>query len=475
MRGGAIRVGGFIAGTLVSILSAALLFRHLGLKETGRYVLALSLVAIVGSLSDLGLTAVGVRELSRLPAEERWPLARDLLGLRLTLTLLGSVIVIAIAWIAYSSTLAEGVALACAGLALQATQDNFALPLVVNLRLGWVSALELARQLLTVLCTVVLVLVGATLLPFLGMSIPIGVVVLVATVALIRGVRSLAPSFSWTRWRRFMGAMLPYSAATAASALYFRASILLVSALASETQFSYFSATFRIIEVLTLVPALLASSAFPIFARAAHDDHDRLAYAVGKVFDVSVIVGAWVAVSTAVGAPLAIAIVGGPKFAGAAPVLAIQGVGLGAMFVSLVWAYALLSLGLYRAILTISVSALLLNLALVAPLVLLDGARGAAIGTGAAEIVVGIAQCAAAVRANPQLRPKLAVLPRVALAAALGLIPLAFGGVPTIARVCISTVLFGACALLTGAFPAELRQLIPLVRVQDRAAPGGGT
>ncbi len=143
-----------------------------------------------------------------------------------------------------------------------------------------------------------------------------------------------------------MGAMLPYSAATAASALYFRASILLVSALASETQFSYFSATFRIIEVLTLVPALLASSAFPIFARAAHDDHDRLAYAVGKVFDVSVIVGAWVAVSTAVGAPLAIAIVGGPKFAGAAPVLAIQGVGLGAMFVSLVWAYALLSLGL---------------------------------------------------------------------------------------------------------------------------------
>ncbi len=100
-------------------------------------------------------------------------------------------------------------------------------------------------------------------------------------------------------------------------------------------------------------------------------------------------------------------------------------------------------------------------MALVAPLVLLDGARGAAIGTGAAEIVVGIAQCAAAVRANPQLRPKLAVLPRVALAAALGLIPLAFGGVPTIARVCISTVLFGAVVPVTHAYPPELIERIP--------------
>jgi O-antigen/teichoic acid export membrane protein len=474
VRGGAVRVGGFILATLVSILSAALLFRHLGLRETAQYVLALSLVAIVGSLSDLGLTAVGVRELSRLPPEERWPLARDLLGLRITLTVLGSVIVTLLAWVAYSATLADGVALACVGLLLQATQDNFALPLVVDLRLAWVSALEVTRQLLTTASTIALVLLGATLVPFLAISIPVGIVVLIATVVLVRGVRSLVPTFSWRRWRRFMGAMLPYSAATAASALYFRVSILLVSALSSEKQFSYFSATFRIIEVLTLVPALLASSAFPIFARAARDDHERLSYAIGKVFDVSLIVGAWVAVSTAVGAPLAIAIVGGPKFAAAAPVLAIQGVGLGAMFVSLVWAYALLSLGLYRAILTISVSALLVNVLLVTPLVLVDGARGAAIGTGVAEILVGIAQCVAVVRANPQLRPALAVLPRVAVAAALGLAPLALSGVPTIARLCISTVVFGSFLLVTRAFPPELLDLIPGAGAR-RAAAGGGT
>ena len=50
------RVGGYIVGSLVSVVSAALLFRHLGKVDTGHYVTAVSLVAIVGAVSDLGLT-----------------------------------------------------------------------------------------------------------------------------------------------------------------------------------------------------------------------------------------------------------------------------------------------------------------------------------------------------------------------------------------------------------------------------------
>jgi O-antigen/teichoic acid export membrane protein len=472
VRGGALRVGGYILGALVSVLSAAFLFRHLGVKTTGRYVNALSLVAIVTAFSDLGLTSVGVRELSRRPPEERWPLARDLLGLRLTLTLAGGVVVVAIAWLAYSPTIAAGVALACVGLALQASQDNLALPLTVDLRLGSVAALDLTRQLLTTILTIALVLVGATLVVFLGMSIPVGIVVLLATWWLVRGVRAMAPTFSWTRWRSFTKAMIPYSAATAASALYFRVSILLVSALAGAQQLGYFGASFRVIEVLTVVPALLVGSAFPILARAARDDHQRLGNGLARLFDVSVIIGAWVAITIAVGAPLAIKIVGGGKFHGAGPVLAYQGVAVGAMFVSLVWAYALLSLGSYRLILVLNVSALVLNATLVTVLTLLDGAQGAAIGTGIAEIVVGVAQCLAVIRGRPELRPSLRVLVPVAPAAALGLAPLLLGGVPTIVRLCISTALFAGLLALMRAYPPELLELVP-ARVRSRL-PGLG-
>ena len=149
---------------------------------------------------------MGVREIATRPAAERWQLARDLLGLRIVLTVAGGMIIVAIAWVAYSGTLAAGVALASVGLLLQATQDNFAMPLVVDLRLGLVSALDIMRQLLTTLVIAVLVLAGARLLPFLATPIPVGAAVLAATVRVVRGMRELSPTFSVHRWRGFLSA-----------------------------------------------------------------------------------------------------------------------------------------------------------------------------------------------------------------------------------------------------------------------------
>lgn len=469
VRGGALRVIGYVAGSLLSVLSASLLLRHLGVREFGRYATGLSLVALVAALSDLGLTAVGMREMSALAPSERAPVARDLLGLRLALTGLGGLVVVAVAWAAYPSALAFGVALASIGLLLQVTQDNFALPLLVDLRLGWVAALDFARQLSTIALTILLVLTGVGLVPFLAVSIPVGVVLVPASAWLIRGTRMIAPTFNLRRWRTFVAPMLPYTLAVAASALYFRVAIILVSALASGAELGYFGASFRVIEVLTLVPGLVVGSAFPIFARAAGHDHERLGYALGRMFDVTLIAGAFVAVALAVGAPLAIAIVGGPKFAPAASVLAVQGVALGAMFVSLVWANALLSLGLYRTILALNLSTLLLNGLLVAGLVQVDGARGAALGTAIAEIVAALLQALVVAHERPPLRPSLRVVPYVILASAVGLIPLALTGLPTIVRLAISVALFGAVVLVTRALPAELIDLLPWRRV-DRGA-----
>ncbi len=169
--------------------------------QTGRYGIAVALVAIVAALSDLGLNAVGVREISTSPLEERWRLAQELLGLRILLTICGVRADDRVAAVAYEATIAGGVALAGVGLLVQATQDNFAMPLVVELRLGWISAFELLRQVLNTVVILILVVLGAHLLPFLGASIPVGVVVLVATVRVVRGRRALRPVFDGHRWR----------------------------------------------------------------------------------------------------------------------------------------------------------------------------------------------------------------------------------------------------------------------------------
>src|SRR4051812_17649370 len=71
IRGGALRVGGYLAGVLLSVGSAAILFRHLGVEDGGRYVTITSLVALVAGLTDAGLLAIGVRELTVRKGEAR--------------------------------------------------------------------------------------------------------------------------------------------------------------------------------------------------------------------------------------------------------------------------------------------------------------------------------------------------------------------------------------------------------------------
>lgn len=458
IRGGALRVASFAGGSLISIVGGALLFRHLGVVDAGRYTTALSLGALVAGFTDLGLTAIGMREMATREGADRARLARNLLGIRLVLTAIGVVLVTGFAYAAYGTLLGTGVLIAGVGVFVANIQATWAVPLMAGLRLGWVSALDLGRQLVSVALIVALVLVGAQLLAFLTIPLIAAVCVLVPTALLIRGDIPLGPSFEFAQWRALLAPILTYSLAVAAATVYFRLAIVLVSLLATDRELGYFSLSFRIVEVLFAIPGLLVGAAFPIFARAARDDPARLGYALSRVFEVSLIAGAWVALSLGVGAPLAIEIMGGAEFAPAAPILALQAIGLGATFVGSVWAFGLLSLHLHKLILQLTLSVLVGGCAVLVVLIEVDGARGAALGMALVEVAAAIAGGVLLVRGRPHLRPHLAIVPKVAIASLLGAAALLVD-TGDAARVVLATLVYGAVLLVLRAFPDELREL----------------
>lgn len=459
-RGGALRVLSFGGGSLFSIVGGALLFRHLGVVDSGRYMTALSLSAVVTGFTDLGLTAIGMRELATLEGAPRARMARNLLGMRLVLTVIGVSIVTLFAFAAYGTLLGLGVLIAGGGVLIANVQATLAVPLMAGLRLGWVSMLDLGRQVAAVALIVTLVVLDAELLAFFAVMAIAAAIVLVPTALLARRDIPLRPSFELAHWRELAGPVLTYSIAVAAATLYVRVAIVIVSLAASDEQLGYFSLSFRIVEVLFVIPGLLVGAAFPIFARAARDDPERLGYAISRVFDVSLIVGAWISLSLAVGASLAIQIMGGQGFEPAAPVLVVQSLVLGATFVSAVWGFGMLSLSLHRTILAFSLGTLLAVIVLVSIFVSIDGARGAAIGTAIAEIGAAIVGGVLLVRGRPHLRPRLAIVPKVALATLLGALPALLTGLPVGLRVALATLIYGLVLLVLRAFPRELDALL---------------
>ncbi len=460
VRGTSLRIASFAVGSLFSVGAAALLFRHLGVIETGRYTTATSLSALASGLTDLGLTGICVRELSVLRGEQRRSFARNLLGLRLVLAVAGVALVTVFAFAAYGSLLGVGVLIAGCGMFLQNTQVLLSVSLSVRLRLGTLSVLEFARQVTIAAIIALLVLAGAQLLAFLAVAALAALIMLAPTIALVRGDMPLRPSFDMRRWRALMGPMLTYSAAVLTATVYLRIAVVLVSLLSSGTELGYLSVSYRVVENMFILPGLLVGSAFPIFAHAAHMDTARFASVIARMFDASLIVGVWVSLSLAVGARLAIALVGGSHFLPAAPVLAVQGIAVAAVFVGNVWMTALLSLRLHRPILILNLALLALVAAAVAILAPLYGAQGAAIATASVEVGAAITGGVILMRGRSYLRPSLRLLPRVAAAAVVGATPMLLTSVPVIGRLALSSALYGVVLLSLRAFPADLPGLL---------------
>lgn len=468
IRGGALRIGGYLAGIVLSIGSAALLFRHLGVDDTGRYVTVLALIAIVGGVSDAGLTAIGVRELSIRTGQRRDALARNLLGLRIVLTVAGVLAAVAFAGMAgYGGILVLGTALAGVGLMFQSVQATLAISLMSSLRLGWVTAADVARQVVLAVLIVVLVMAGAGLLAFLSAPIAASLAMLLMTAVLVRRDIPLVPAFRRQEWRDLLREVLPYSVAVAAGVVYFRVAILIVSLVASGRETGFFAASFRVVDVLVAIPGLMMTAAFPIFSRAARDDHERLAYGLDRTFQMSVIAGAGLMLCVVFGAPIAIDIVAGSDFEPSIDVLRIQAVAVGASFVGAFWGYALLSLRLHREILFINTLALGLVCVLVVVLASQWGAEGAAVGTAVAEVAITFVYPLVLRRSHPDLLPGLGFVPKIALATTVAagawLLPLA-----AVFQMLLAAVTYVALLAWSRALPQELVEEVRHLRAGGR-------
>jgi O-antigen/teichoic acid export membrane protein len=352
------------------------------------------------------------------------------------------------------------------GLLLLVLFNLLSVPLAAMLRFGWITAADLARQGLATILIIALVVAGAGIVPFLAVQIPACLLAVFITILLVRGMTPLVPAFHPSAWWSLLRDTLPYAIAIAISALYFRLVLILLSLLSSDTETGYFSASYRVIEVLVAIPILLVGAAFPILSRAARDDSDRLAYAGQQTFDVMVILGVWISFCVASGASFMIAFVGGDDFEPSVAILRIQAFAIACTFVSVTCGFILLSLRRHRAILLGNMVPLVFGAVLTLALAPSHGAKGAAVATISAETGLALAMLTLVTAKGAAHVPlSLRVLGPTAVAAGLAvgaafLLP----GVPDVVHVVLGSGLyFGALAGM-GQIPPELRHVIPFGR-----------
>jgi O-antigen/teichoic acid export membrane protein len=474
IRGSAIRVVGYGVGLLLSLASATLLIRHLGVAAFGRYVTAVSVISISVALLEGGVTWMAIQQYSVLRGEERERHMRDLLGLRLLLTVLAALA--AMAWglaAGYDHVLLAATAVAVAAGSIQALQPVMSTALQVQLRWDVLTIIDLAARATRVVLLLALIVVWtrAGLVSVMATLVPAAIVSVVGTVMISREGFPLRPAFNTARWRPLFREQLPFAATVAVGSVYFRMPVLLLELVANPLQTGYYATAFRVMEVLVALPVLVVGTIFPILARAGRDDPKRHAYVVSRALEVALIAGTLLVLVVTLGASPILEVIAGPQGRPSVSVLQIQGIALLAMFVAQTAGFALLAVRAYRALLISGAAALASNIALTLVLGSRYGAHGAAAAALVTEALLAVMMTRGIWSYHHGLKISGRLVAVVPLGAAAGFATLALP-VPPVIRVVLAVSVYVMVLGASSALPSELldfgRSMLEAVAIRHR-------
>jgi O-antigen/teichoic acid export membrane protein len=288
--------------------------RFLSAAEFGAFALVSTAFGLAREFTELGTGSVVVRAAARDPRQERAAL-EGLLGLRLVLCGIAAAACAAFA-VARPQGSERAVLLATA--AVLVASHVSALAVAFQLRQGqfWPSVLNVLVQVGAVAAAALMLTLGAD-----GGWFP-GVVVAREAIALL-GVTYLAvrllgyfprPQFSRASWRRFTGSAAVVALATLAYNFQLLGGVFWVQYLRPEAELGAFGAAQRPLASLLIIPWLLMSPLVPVMSYLAGRDRAEFRGQARAAIDLSIGLGAVIAVATERTAEPLLQVLYGAKF-----------------------------------------------------------------------------------------------------------------------------------------------------------------
>ena len=438
----------------IGLASVAITTRYLGAAGYGKVALAFAFIQMLGVLADVGLLTVVVREISRDPGSTD-RLVGNALVLRLALSLV-TLALAALASLLLPWDTEVRVAVLIAGVPFVLGLANSALVAVLQarLRMDRAAVADVTGRAASFVALVVVVALDLGFYWVVATAAVGAAVTLAITWTIVRREANPAPRAERPVWRSLLVTALPVGAALAVSEVYFRLDTLLVSAFRDYDEVGLYSLSYRIVELIGILPAIVMTSVFPLLSSYLKEDRERAAHTVDAAGDLFIALGVPIAAGGLIVAPELVTAIGGDEFAGAADALRLLLFAIALAFVSGLFGHALIAGGRQTSALKLGLTALGFNLALNLVLIPAWGIEGAAAVAVASEVLL-VTGGFLLVRRELGLTPRFALLWRAAVAAAV------MGGVLAFVDEWALVVLLALGVLLYGAVLWALGGLDP--------------
>jgi O-antigen/teichoic acid export membrane protein len=375
------------ATRLLSLAFVILAARVLGPEGFGKFTFAYALATLLGAALDLGMHSILVRSIARARSDtaEYWAAA---VTLKLALLVPVGAIFAALPLVtARPLDTTAAVWLLGTAIALQSFIELAVCVFTGFERLEAELGVRIVEKLVLFGVGVAGLALGGRLLLVAGAFVVAGAVSLTLGVGLVhRRFARLAWHWHPAGARALARALGPVAVAFLLAFTTTRLVPLLVALLAGDVAAGYFGAAIRVLDVVMVAPVIVVAGVYPVLARLGPGEPEFRRVVISAVGWLLVL-GAAVGLAFGHGAEWLTARVYGPRYALAAPALAVLGLAAGLGFLSHFLGFVLLALDRPRRLVMVAATSLAASIALTPGLVVTLGAVGGALALALVELV----------------------------------------------------------------------------------------
>jgi O-antigen/teichoic acid export membrane protein len=454
-------IGGRLLRAIIIIYAA----RVLGTEQWGVFSYAITLAAFLTIFIDFGINNILTRETAKLDdIAARLRVLGTAFVLKGVLLALGILIIIYIAPLATTIAAAKALFPVVALIVVFDTIREFGLSLVRGLeKMEWEAGLFLLTNVAIVLFGFLFLALGRNVMNFTyAYAAGTGVGALATAYALRSYLGSIFTGFRRSLVKFILVSAWPFAISGILGTLLTNTDILVIGWFRSAEEIGQYAAGLRIVQLLYILPAILASSLLPVFARLANADNERLRRVTERIVGVAFLAAVPLAVGGIITGPALIPFLFGSSYSPG--VLAFQILMLTMLvdFPAVILSSAIFAYDRQRTLVVYAALGGFLNVLLDLLLIPTFGITGSAVTTLIAQIASNAYLWHAARDAHPT--GALRRLARIVLAAlVMGLVigAGAFIDIPVLANIALGAIVyFGALILLNEPLLAEMRAVL---------------
>ncbi len=298
-----------------SLVIVGILTRHLGVENFGRYTTAFAFVAFFGIFADLGFFYILVKELT-VDSKNSGKIIANVMSIRTIGALIAYSVGVLVAFLVPSYDEITRLAIIIAALAYfwQTIQNTLTAIFQVHFRMDKAILCDIVARLLTLSVIVWMASLDFGLVPIMSAYLAGNFTSFVLAYFLSRKYAPIKLGFDFAYWKELIVKTLPMGVALVLHFVYFRIDTLMLSVMKGAEHVGIYGPSYKILEVMFILPGIFISSVLPIYARYLAKKDVRIHDAVQKAFDFLAIIGVPIIVGVFILAQPIVAFIAGDEF-----------------------------------------------------------------------------------------------------------------------------------------------------------------